>query len=391
MDAARAALPYSGVRVLDLGQGVAGPYCAMLLAQWGADVIKVEPVQGDWLRGIGLQWGEHSALSLSANRGKRSMACDLKQPRAQAAIQRIAARCDVLVESFRPGVMDRLGLGYGALSQGNPGLIYLSVSGFGQQGAYAQHAGSDTVLQAFSGMMALNADSHGTPQRVGFLAVDTLSALYAFQAVAAALHGRRAGQGGRHLDVGLMQATAAFLAPQVVGASVQPGGRVPLAVPSGAYRAAGGYLTVALSKEAQFPVLCRALGRDDLARDARYASFALRAAHADELLAALQAEFAGRAVDACVALLQSHGLLAARVNTLDQWLQDLHTAQAVTAHSVPGVPEFRMPGIPGVAPPAAGEPRGAWPGIGGDAAGVLADFGFAADEIHMLLRDGVLA
>lgn len=391
MDAVKTALPYSGVRVLDLGQGLAGPYCAMLLAQWGADIIKVEPLQGDWLRGIGQQWGDHSALSLSANRGKRSIACDLKQPRALAAIQRIAARCDVLVESFRPGVMDRLGLGYGALSQANPALIYLSVSGFGQRGAYAQHAGSDTVLQASSGMMALNADSQGTPQRVGFLAVDTLSALYAFQAVAAALHGKLAGQGGRHLDVGLMQATAAFLAPQVVGASVQAGGRAPLAVPSGAYRTADGYLTVALSKEAQFPVLCRALGRDDLAGDARYASFALRAQHAGDLVPALRAEFAGRAVDACVALLHSHGLLAGRVNTLDQWLSDPNAAQAVTTHTLPGLPEFRMPGIPGVPEPEPGEARGAWPGIGGAAAGVLADFGFDEDEVRALLHDGVLA
>ena len=386
-----AALPYQGLRVLDLGQGLAGPYCAMLLAQWGADVVKVEPAEGDWVRRIGQSWGEHSALSLSANRGKRSIACDLKQPRALGAVLRIAARCDVVVESFRPGVMDRLGLGYSVLSQDNPDLIYLSVSGFGQQGVYAQHAGSDSVLQAFSGMMALNATELGTPQRVGFLAVDTLSALYAFQAVAAGLFGRKAGHGGQHLDVGLMQATAAFLAPQIVGASVRPGDRTPLAVPSGAYRAADGYLTVALSKEAHFPALCRALGREDLAADTRFATFVLRAHNAAELVQTLRDVFVTYPVDECVALLKFNGLLAGRVNTVEQWLSDPHASLALPTHMLQGVPDFRLPGIPGVAQPAPGELRGAWPGIGGAAAEVLADFGFGTNEALALVRDGIVA
>ena len=216
-----ALLPYSGIRVLDLGQGLAAPYCGMLLAQWGAEVIKVEPAEGDWIRHIGEAVGQHSATSIVANRGKRSIVADLKQPEAVAAVRRLARTCDVVLESFRPGVAQRLGLGWQELSAGRDDLVYLSVSGYGQSGPQAQLAGSDSVLQAYSGMMVVNAEADGTPRRVGFLAVDTFAGLYAFQAVAAALHARLAGQGGRYLDLSLMACAAAVLAPKDAASNVR--------------------------------------------------------------------------------------------------------------------------------------------------------------------------
>ena len=142
--------PYRGLRVLDLGQGVASPYCGYLLAAYGADVIKVEPPQGDWSRGLGTTHGAHSALSAVYNRGKRGLRLDLKTKAGLAAVRRLAARSDVFIEGFRPGVAARLGLGWEALSAGNPGLIYVSVSGFGQTGSDAQRPCSDSVAQAFS-------------------------------------------------------------------------------------------------------------------------------------------------------------------------------------------------------------------------------------------------
>lgn len=385
-----APLPYAGVRVLDLGQGLAGPYCGMLLAQWGADVVKVEPAEGDWLRRIGTAHGAHCALSLSANRGKQSIAGDLKHPVVAAAVQRIAAQCDVVIESFRPGVAARLGLGYAEVARANPQVVYVSVSGFGQEGEYAAHAGSDSVLQAFSGMMAIAGGAEGPPRRVGFLAVDTLTGLYAFQAVAAALHGKLAGQGGRFLDVNLMQSTAAFLAPKIAGEALEPGPAAPLAVPSGVYRAADGHVTIALSKEAQFPALCRALGREDLAADARFATFELRGRHAAGLTEALAPEFARRGADACVRMLQAQGLLASRVNTVAQWLRDPHVAHAAATHTVDGSPPFHLPLIPGVPAPQPSEDRGTWAGIGGDAADVLPRFGFSAQERNALVDGGLL-
>jgi crotonobetainyl-CoA:carnitine CoA-transferase CaiB-like acyl-CoA transferase len=384
-------LPYSGLRVLDLGHGLAGPYCGMLLAQWGADVIKIEPREGDWLRHIGTRHGSHSALSLTANRGKRSIAADLKQPEAAAAVRRIALACDVVIESFRPGVAARLGLGYGDIARERPDVVYLSLSGFGQDGAYSQHAGSDSVMQAFSGMMALNADEDGAPRRVGFLAVDMLSGLYAFQAVAAALHGRLRGQGGRYLDVSLAQSTAAFLAPKVIEGSLGAGAGAPTAVPSGAYEVQDGYVTIALSKEAHFPVLCRAMGRDDLATDPRFANFALRAENASLLVPELAHAFAPCRASDCVSLLRSHGLLASRVNSIDDWLADPHMADAAPACRAGEAAGARVPLIPGVPDIRPDEDvRSQWPGLGGDARGVLLDVGFGEPEADALIEGGFL-
>ena len=158
--------PFRGLRVLDFGQGVASPYAGYLLAANGADVIKVEPPEGDWSRRLGTTYGNHSALSAVYNRGKRGLVLDLKKSEGIETAMKLAADADVLIEGFRPGVMDRLGLGYDALSKDNSRLIYLSISGFGQQGPYSQRPCSDSVAQAFSGLVAVNVGADGTPHRV---------------------------------------------------------------------------------------------------------------------------------------------------------------------------------------------------------------------------------
>ena len=148
--------PYRGLRVLEFGQGIASPYCAMLLGVYGADVIKVEPPEGDWSRYLGTTYGNHTTLSAVYNRGKRSLCLDMKNKDGIAIAQRLAQNCDVLIEGFRPGVAARLGLGYENLSRDNPGLIYLSISGFGQIGPYSKRPGSDSVAQAYSGLVSIN-------------------------------------------------------------------------------------------------------------------------------------------------------------------------------------------------------------------------------------------
>ncbi|HSJ42971.1 MAG TPA: CoA transferase, partial [Xanthobacteraceae bacterium] len=179
--------PYRGLRVLDFGQGIASPYCAMLLGVYGAEIIKVEPPEGDWSRYLGTTHGSHTALSAVYNRGKRSLCLDLKHSDGIAIAKRLARDCDVLIEGFRPGVAARLGLGYEELSRENPGLIYLSVSGFGQQGPYAKRPGSDSVAQAFSGLVSVNVGNDKTPHRVGTTISDVATGVYAFQAIATAL------------------------------------------------------------------------------------------------------------------------------------------------------------------------------------------------------------
>ncbi|HKK31465.1 MAG TPA: CoA transferase, partial [Alphaproteobacteria bacterium] len=178
---------FEGIRVFDATQGVAGPHCAMLLAQHGADVVKLEPMAGDWGRAIGKKHGEHSAYGLAVNRGKRSIAVDLKNPEGVAIAKRLAAGADVVLESFRPGVMGRFGLDYASVKTGNPSVIYLSVTGYGQEGPYSKRPVTDSVIQAYSGWMSINKDKDGLPQRISIIAVDVMTGLYAFQAVAPAL------------------------------------------------------------------------------------------------------------------------------------------------------------------------------------------------------------
>ena len=203
--------PFRGLKVLDLGQGVASPYCGMLLAIYGADVIKVEPPEGDWSRRLGTTYGNHSTLSAVYNRGKRSLAIDLKSEDGLAIARKLADECDVFIEGFRPGVAARLGLGHEALARTNPKLVYLSVSGFGQIGPYTDRPCTDSVAQAFSGLVSLNAGEDGIPHRVGTTISDICTGVYSFQAVSTALYARAHVGVGRWIDVNLAQSTAALL------------------------------------------------------------------------------------------------------------------------------------------------------------------------------------
>src|SRR3984957_19071598 len=181
---------YTGLRVLDLGQGIAAPYCAMLLAMHGAEVIKLEPLGGDWSRGLGKRYGDHTAMSAHFNRGKRGLALDLRAPAGRDVALALAMRADIVIEGFRPGVAARLGLGYEALAALNPRLLYVSISGFGQEGPHIVLPCTDSVAQAFSGLAGLNTGNDGAPHRVGALIVDALTGLYAAQALGVALYAR---------------------------------------------------------------------------------------------------------------------------------------------------------------------------------------------------------
>lgn len=386
------ALPYAGLRVFDASQGLAGPQCAMLMAQHGAQVVKLEPPEGDWGRGVGRRYGDHTALALASNRGKRSIVLDMKRPGAQPVAARIARGCDVVIESFRPGVAARLGLGYEALRAENPGLIYASVSGYGQDGPYAQRAGTDTVLQAFSAMMSFNRDAAGQPTKIGFLVVDTLTALYAFQAVSTALYARLAGGGGRRLDISLMQASAAFLGLKVIEASLEGDTPKALNAPAGVYRTRDAWISVTLSKEAQYDALCRALERPDLREDPRYATFETRADHQAELAAEIGRELARDDSANWIARIEAAGALASLVNTMPQWLADPHVraTDAALWTDLQGVGRIAVPRIPGVEPPAATDPRAHFPGVGTEGSAVLRDFGFEDAEIARLREQGVL-
>jgi crotonobetainyl-CoA:carnitine CoA-transferase CaiB-like acyl-CoA transferase len=205
--------PLEGIRILDLSIALTGPYAVTLMADQGAEVIKVErPGIGDLARWVGVSVNGMSALYLMCNRGKRSIAVDIKAPEGVAIVKQLAARADVVIQNFRPGVMDRLGLGYEALRQVNPEVVYASLSGFGSQGPYRDRSAYDTVGQAYGGLAANQADpADGVPVFLRQTAADKVTALYASQAITAALLARAMGKGGQHIEVAMMDAVASFL------------------------------------------------------------------------------------------------------------------------------------------------------------------------------------
>jgi crotonobetainyl-CoA:carnitine CoA-transferase CaiB-like acyl-CoA transferase len=276
--------PYDGLKVLDLSQGVAGPYCGTLMALYGADVIKVEPPGGDWARKLGTDYSGHSVLDICANRGKRSICLDLKHAEGRAVAQALAAETDVLIEGFRPGVADRLGIGYAEIKARNPRVLYLSVSGYGQQGPYREEPCTDTVMQAFSGLMSVNPGNDGAPHRVGFLIVDMVTGLYAYQALATALHGRPAEAEGRHIDVSLMQSAAAIQAAKILEYALAGGEPRVLNAPAGTYRTSDGWIAITLVTEAHWVAICNGLELPDLVDDVRFGDFEKRAEHLPALV-----------------------------------------------------------------------------------------------------------
>jgi crotonobetainyl-CoA:carnitine CoA-transferase CaiB-like acyl-CoA transferase len=238
----------------------------------------------------------------------------------------------------------------------------------------------------------VNRDAEGRPGRIGFLVVDTLTALYAFQAVQAALYERLAGGGGRHLDVSLMQASAAFLGLKVIEAALEGESPKALNAPAGVYRTRDGWVTVTLSKEEHFSALCRAIGRPDLRADPRYASFETRADHRAELVGQVASEIERADTAHWVERIPAEGGLASRVNTLPEWLADPHVVATRAAEwaEAPGAGTIAVPRIPGASPPAPSDPRAAWPGLGTEGEQILHDYGFDADEIARLRESSIL-
>ena len=343
--------PFRGLKVLDLGQGVASPYCGMLLALYGADVVKIEPPEGDWARNLGGKYdgGRQSAMSLTFNRGKRSVTLDLKQPAARAVLRRMAEQADVLIEGFRPGVAARLGVGYDSLKAVNPKLIMVSISGFGQTGPYSQRPVTDTAAQAFSGFVNANRGPDNVPHRAPILICDVSTGMYAYQSVATALYARRDVGVGRWIDISLMASTAAFMGHRSPEAMLETGPLVSPNVPAGGYQTADGWVAVALVTEAQFIRWCDTMRRPDLPTDPRFNSFAARAANEAAFLAIIVAIMLTETNATWIDRLRAADVICDPVTSLRDWYADPHVL-ATGAASVldqPGLGAFHVPRTPG--------------------------------------------
>jgi len=312
---------YAGIRVLEFGQVLAAPYAAMMLADLGGDVIKVEPLGGDASRSYTPpDVGGESAYYLSVNRNKRGISLDLKSDAGRDAALALVAKADVVIENSRAGVMDRLGLGYAAMKAINPGIIYCAISGYGRTGPFAERAGYDPIMQAESGLMSMSGERDGPPVRVGISVVDMVTGMFAAQAISAALYARKESGEGQMIEANLFGSAANMLVnfgAQSLLTGDDPrraGNGSQAAQPAGVYTSADGEFMLTIGNEAMYQRFCaRVLERPDLGTDPRFATNRDRVDHMAELTDVLNAVFGTRPNKVWLDRMLEHGIPAGEI------------------------------------------------------------------------------
>ena len=365
-----------------------------MLAQNGAQVIKIEPTGGgDWSRTLGRVYGDNTAYTIPANIGKRSVAIDLKSEAGKAVLWRLIADADVFIEGFRPGVIGRLGYGYDAVSAVAPRLIYLSVSGFGQTGPFAERPAMDPVLQAFTGLTIENKGEDGIPHRVPVIPIDMMTAMYAFQAVSAALYARRDEPRGKFIEVSLMQAAALLQSVRMMASYLEGGEILSGAAPSGIFQAADGWINITVVRQFEWEAFCAAIDRADLPVDPRFQQRDGRIANSDALFAIVRPIVAAFTNDQLSQRLTASRIMHERLSTYADFLAHEHTkATGVIAWlSQPGVPQkVPLANIPGAPPLVDGTARAHAPALGEHTEQVLRDHGYSAQQILELSAQGAI-
>jgi crotonobetainyl-CoA:carnitine CoA-transferase CaiB-like acyl-CoA transferase len=398
--------PLTGIKVLDLSRVLAGPWATQILADLGAEVIKIEkPGEGDETRTWGPPYLERdgareAAYFLAANRGKKSVCIDIAKPEGARLIADLAVQADVLIENFKVGGLQRYGLDFATLSVLNPRLVYCSITGYGQDGPYAEKPGYDFVIQAMGGMMSLTGAADGEPMKAGVAITDLMTGLYAANAIQAALHHRHQTGGGQHIDLALMDVQVAMLANQALNYFVTGrnpgrwGNAHPNIVPYQAFAAQDGDLVVAVGNDGQFTRLCQAIGAGDLVTDPRFTRNADRVKNRAALVTRLQAVFAEEPVAHWIDRLDAAGVPVGGVNGLDQVFAD---PQVVSRGLRIDLPHATLGTAPGVASPirlsdADVGATSAPPALGADTRQVLSDrLGLDDGRLRQLADDGVIS
>jgi formyl-CoA transferase len=381
------------VRVLDVTQVMAGPFCAMQLCDMGADVIKVEPPEGDSTRRMAGAAGGESPSFNAVNRGKRGIILDLKSPLGQDAFRRLAQRADVVIENYRPGVMRRFGLDYASLSRINPGLIYASISGYGQTGPYAEKGGFDLVAQGVSGLMSITGESAGPPMKVGVPLTDLGAGLFALSAILAALVYRGRTGRGQYIDTSLVEAGIALSVWEATayfsGAGVpQPMGSAHrMSAPYQAVRCADGYITLAGANDRLFVRLCELLGHSEWASDPEYADDSRRVRNRERLAAAIELVTVTQPAAHWIALLEANGIPCGPINDYARVFADPHVIarEMVVDVEHPTLGRIRTLGSPvkmSATPPLV---RRRAPLLGEHTEEVLREAGFSDTEVNRLV------
>ena len=394
--------PLTGVRVLELGSTVAGPFCGRLLADFGAEVIKIEAAEGDTVRTMGKRLNGRSLYAASIFRNKDLISVDLRLPAGQEVVRKLVRSCDVVVENFRPGALERWNIGYDELSRINPALIMVRISGFGQTGPYSGRPGFGVIGEALSGLRHITGDPDRPPARVAVSLTDYITGLYgAFGAVMAILAQRQTGR-GQYVDTALYEAAFSFMEPHISAyeklgfVAGRAGSRLPDNVPNNLYATRDkAFIHIAAVGEPVFRRLATVMQRADLADDGRFRSGLDRAAHADELDAIISAWTESHDLEALETLLHDAGVPASRIFTMADIFRDAHFAArgAIVDAPDPELGSIKMANVVPRLSDTPGRVRRAGGGVvGADTRDVLQRVaGLSAAEIDRLSTAGVIA
>jgi crotonobetainyl-CoA:carnitine CoA-transferase CaiB-like acyl-CoA transferase len=387
-----------GMVVLDVTQVMAGPYCAMLLCDMGARVIKVEPPGGDSTRAMAGSRGSDSAAFNAVNRGKRGIVLDLQQPAGRDALRRLARSADVLIENYRPGVMARLGLDYATIAGDNPRIVYASISGYGQTGPAAAKGGFDLVAQGASGIMSVTGEPSRPPVKVGLPLTDLGAALFALSAILAAIHWRSSSGRGQHIDTSLLEAGIAlsvweateFFAGQGIPGPLGSAHR--MSAPYQAIRCADGYITIGAANDRTFARLAATLGHAEWTTDSRFASDAQRVKHRVELARLIEEATASANTTVWLERFEQDGIPCGPIHDYAQVFADPQVIAREMAVDVdhPGLGRLRTLGTPIKMSATPLNPRRRAPLLGEHTDEVLRAVGFSEGELAELRSSGAI-
>jgi len=373
--------PLSGIRVIELTSTVAGPFCGRLLADFGADVIKIEPPEGDAVRSMGERKDGKSLYAASILRNKQLIALDMRKPEAQALVRDMVRKADVFIENFRPGTMEKWGLGYEALAAENPGLVMARISGYGQNGPYSQRPGYGVTSEAISGLRELTGDPDRPPARINTSLTDYITGLYTAFGIAMALTERARSGKGQVIDAALYEAAFSFVEPHIpafaaLGSiATRAGGRLPGHVPNNLYPTQDGrYIQIVAASDGIFRRLLRAMQRDDVLQDPRFATPAARAAHPDEMDALVGGWTSSLPLAELERSLGEADVPSARIFNMADIFSDPHYQARGMLQAAPS-DAFGEAMLPGIVPKLSRTPgQVGWAGreVGSDTASVLA-------------------